>query len=258
MEHFIGANNLVLKRNDIANASVMPLFWWIKFCHEVKNDQHFFPFSPMKLSTIFISKRFLGIQNLKIAESRYSFSRSFSSDVHRKKTSEWRKAIKCRIFIVLDCFPLFWFFLPMSVRRKASKKWIRYFQQFLNFHFVWNTFLDFALLRLRCNHCFKSIVFPAWQTRSKHHWFNSQPSHVVVSLNKMLYDFHLSCLPESNKQQIHQTIQCKQLKQLFWTIGTLRQVQFDSVSTFITDLQDQKRSVYFGGSIFSSQSELFK
>jgi len=31
---------------------------------------------------------------LKIAESvEYSFSRSFSSDNHREKTSEWRKAI---------------------------------------------------------------------------------------------------------------------------------------------------------------------
>jgi len=34
--------------------------------------------------------------NLKIAESRNLFSRSFSSDTHpEKKTSEWRKAIKC-------------------------------------------------------------------------------------------------------------------------------------------------------------------
>jgi len=50
----------------------------------------------------------------------YSFSWSFSSDTYREKTSDtYREKTLDRIL--------------MSDKRKASRKWIRYFQQFLNF-----------------------------------------------------------------------------------------------------------------------------
>jgi len=42
-----------------------------------------------KVSAVINLKRFLVVQNLKIAEVAYSFSRSSSSDTHREKTSEF-------------------------------------------------------------------------------------------------------------------------------------------------------------------------
>jgi len=107
-------------------------FGWMPPAHKISYDKQFFILakgrSPFHLSTL--EAIFIKTSNRSCADKKnlFTISRCFLINLFVLYSRASR--IYAINIHTLNCFPSFWRFLPMSVRRKSSKKWIHYFQQY--------------------------------------------------------------------------------------------------------------------------------